>query len=63
MNEGVVIEILEGYAAGLTDRQIARRLYVSRSHAQRKAATLRKELGAKSRPHAVALAIRRGYIR
>ncbi len=55
-------EILQMIAAGLTDREIAKRLVLSPATARTHARNLIGKLGAHTRAQAVAIAIRRGEI-
>jgi LuxR family maltose regulon positive regulatory protein len=57
------LEVIELVAAGLSDRVIARRLFVSIVTVRRRATSFRVKVGAQTRAEAVAIAITRGWFR
>lgn len=66
MFEGVSrkeLEVIELIAAGLSDRVIAKRLFVSMVTVRRRATSFRTKVGAQNRAEAVAIAVTRGWFR
>jgi len=53
------LEVLRLMAEGLTDRQISERLHIATGTVACHAIEIYRRLGARNRPHAVALAFRR----
>jgi DNA-binding CsgD family transcriptional regulator len=60
--EGKEIEILDYVARGKTNRQIAEAMCYSQQSVKRQMAAIMRKLGAKSRTHAIALAVAYGLI-
>jgi DNA-binding NarL/FixJ family response regulator len=56
------IEVLRYVAAGCGDAEIAERLGLRESFVTESIASLLRKLGARNRPHAVAIAFRRGLV-
>ena len=55
-------EVLTGLACGERGEELAKRLYIAPETVRRHVANAREKLGARSRVHAVALAMHRGEI-
>jgi DNA-binding CsgD family transcriptional regulator len=56
------LETLHLIAAGLTDDQIAAKLFLSVAATKDRGTAVRTKLGARNRAHAVALGYQRGYL-